>query len=160
MGKILEGGDFFWTSGRNDETKGKNSKQVNEFMLVFVNSEQSLISSVFPLVCRTSTKQDSPSCFITPCCPGSRTFSGLTPDSAFPSSPAELFFASHSESPTTRAAGSTPRLSHSSRTAAWGGGRGATNSRKTSSREVTGVFRLPPALPRGATRRSLKWCRN
>lgn len=50
VGKILEGGDFFWTSGRNDETKGKNSKQVNEFMLVFVNSEQGLISSVFPLL--------------------------------------------------------------------------------------------------------------
>lgn len=43
VGKLLEGEDFFWTSGRNDETKGKNSKQVNEFIPVFLNSKQSLI---------------------------------------------------------------------------------------------------------------------
>lgn len=107
VGKLLEGEDFFWTSGRNDETKGKNSKQVNEFIPVFLNSKQSLVLP--PLFAEPALSRIPQAASSLPAIlgPGRSPASRRTP-SGFPSL-AELFFASHSERSTPRAAGSTPR---------------------------------------------------
>lgn len=127
---------------------GNNPRQTDEFILVCVNSKKILIRSVLlPLLFAEAAPGRIPqaaSSLPTIRCPGHPPASPRNPRStllwlgwSWPATP---------RLPTGQTASSS--VSHPSRAAAWGVGKQATNSWKTSPPEMTEVFGLPqPSRP-------------